>query len=92
MEALAGSQCAVRVIDRGPGVPAETQARIFDRFVRAEPAREAAVRSGSGGAGLGLSIARRIAEMHGGTLVLESSAPGRTVFRLTLPVDDALRV
>jgi two-component system OmpR family sensor kinase len=92
MEALAGSRCAVRVIDHGPGVPAEAQARIFDRFVRAEPAREAAVRSGSGGAGLGLSIARRIAEMHGGTLVLESSVPGRTVFRLTLPVDDAQRV
>ncbi len=88
MESLAGSQCAVRVIDHGAGVPAEAQGRIFDRFVRAETARE----SGSGGAGLGLAIARRIAELHDGTLVLESSGPGRTVFRLTLPVDDAARV
>ena len=42
--------------------------------------------------GLGLAIARRISELHGGTLVLESSVLGRTVFRLTLPVEDGLRV
>lgn len=88
MDSLQGSLCAVRVVDHGAGVPLDAQARIFDRFVRAEPAREAA----GGGAGLGLAIARRISELHGGTLVLESSAPGRTVFRLTLPVDEGLRV
>lgn len=88
MEPLPGSRCAVRVRDHGPGVPAEAQARIFDRFVRADPAREAA----HGGAGLGLAIARRIAELHRGTLQLEVSVPGRTIFKLTLPIEAARRV
>lgn len=85
-------RCAVRVADQGSGVPAALQARIFDRFVRAEPPQERASGGGSGGAGLGLAIARRISELHGGSLVLESSVPGRTVFRLTLPVEDGLSV
>lgn len=91
MESQSG-RCVVRVTDHGAGVPVEMQARVFDRFVRADPPQDRGSGGGSGGAGLGLAIARRITELHGGTLTLESSAPGRTVFRLTLPVEDGLRV
>jgi signal transduction histidine kinase len=67
----------LRVIDDGPGIPAEDQARIFDRFVRLDQR--------SGGAGLGLPIARWIAEAHGGTLCLEKSDASGSSFRVSLP-------
>jgi two-component system OmpR family sensor kinase len=70
----------IRVTDDGPGVPADQRERIFERFVR--DAR-------SGGAGLGLPIARWIAEAHGGRLSLESGEPGRTSFLVTLPTAPA---
>lgn len=69
----------LRVADTGPGIPPEDRERIFERFVRLDPARE------RGGAGLGLSIARWVAEVHGGELRVESSGPAGTVFRATLP-------
>jgi signal transduction histidine kinase len=69
----------MRVRDTGTGIPAGDQERIFDRFVQLDPARRGR------GAGLGLPIARWIAEVHGGTLVLESSGPGGTTFCVTLP-------
>ena len=59
----------LRVTDDGPGIPATDQDRIFERFVRV---------GASNGAGLGLPIARWIAEAHGGTLLLEGSRPGCT--------------
>jgi two-component system, OmpR family, sensor kinase len=68
----------IRVADSGPGIPEADRARIFDRFVRLDEAR-----SGRG-TGLGLPIARWIAEVHGGTLVLESSGPGGSTFCATL--------
>ena len=64
------------VSDTGPGIAPEHLPRIFDRFYRADPAR-------GGGAGLGLSIAKSIAELHGGTLTAASGL-GAT-FTLTLP-------
>ena len=67
------------VIDSGPGVSAEAQARIFDRFYRAEDAAVA------GGTGLGLSIAKGAVEANGGRLTLESTGPGGSTFRITLP-------
>lgn len=71
----------LRVADTGPGIPSQDQERIFERFVRLDPARE------RGGAGLGLSIARWVAEAHGGELRVESSGPAGTIFRATLPAD-----
>ena len=68
----------LRVSDTGPGIPAGDQERVFERFVRLDPARAA------GGSGLGLAIARWIAEAHGGTLRIESSGPSGTVFAATL--------
>jgi heavy metal sensor kinase len=75
----------VSVIDAGPGIPRADWERIFERFVRLDPARS---RSGSApgvGAGLGLGIARRLAALHGGQVQVADSRPGRTEFQLTVP-------
>ena len=84
-----GSDYHVSVADEGPGIPEAARERVFERFFRADEAR---VRDESGhttGAGLGLAISRRIAELHGGTLTLVSSRPGRTEFRFSMPADQA---
>ena len=70
---------SIRVTDEGPGIPADDQQRIFDRFVQLDAARRGQ------GTGLGLPIARWIAEAHSGTLVLERSGPGGTTFCVSLP-------
>ncbi len=72
-----GEQIELRFSDTGPGVPEEARARIF------EPLFTYGKREG---AGLGLSIARRIVEEHGGKLWLESSAEGGATFVLSLPL------
>lgn len=73
-----GPSVEIVVADDGPGIAAIDRERIFDRFVRLESA------GGGAGAGLGLPIARWIAEAHGGRLVLDDSAGGCR-FRITLP-------
>jgi two-component system OmpR family sensor kinase len=70
----------IRVTNEGRGIPADDQRRIFDRFVQLDPARRGQ------GTGLGLPIARWIAEAHRGTLVLERSGPQGTTFCVSLPV------
>jgi signal transduction histidine kinase len=71
----------IAVRDDGPGIPRDQQAHIFEKFGRADIAG-----SSKPGSGLGLFIARSIAEAHGGTLdVTQSAQPGAT-FTLTLPV------
>lgn len=75
----------IAVIDAGAGIPAEARDRVFERFFRVDAARSRGDGTPIGGAGLGLAIARRIAELHGGGLDLIDSRPGRTEFRLTLP-------
>jgi two-component system, OmpR family, sensor histidine kinase BaeS len=66
------------VMDSGGGIPLEDQARIFDAGVRLDVQRP--------GAGLGLAIARAIAESHGGTLTVESAPGEGATFTLTLPL------
>lgn len=61
----------VRIRDQGPGIPPESLERVFDRFYRADPARD----RDRGGSGLGLSIARALIELHGGQLWVESPLP-----------------
>jgi len=80
-----GPDYAIRVSDSGSGIPTELQERVFERFYRVDAARSRSENSSTSGAGLGLSIARRIAEMHGGGLSLVESRSGRTVFRVALP-------
>jgi heavy metal sensor kinase len=76
-----GGWASIRVEDTGIGIPPEDQARIFQRFYRSAGARL----RGEGGAGLGLCIARSIAEAHGGRIELES-APGQgSAFTVFLP-------
>ena len=72
-----GERAHVTVADDGPGVPVELATTLFEPFVTARP----------GGSGLGLAVARRVAERHGGTLMLESP-PGRrgARFSIYLPV------
>ena len=84
-------EVTVSVVDTGTGIPAEAVGRLFERFFRAEASR-ARHDDGASGAGLGLAIARKIAEVHGGRLDLVASRPGHTEFRLTLPVDSPAAV
>lgn len=70
------------VTDDGPGVPAGDRERIFERFVRAD--------TRSDGAGLGLPIARWVAEAHGGTLVLATSVSPGAQFVVHLPLNRPL--
>jgi heavy metal sensor kinase len=74
----------VSISDNGPGIPADLQARIFERFFRADKARSRS-EGETGGAGLGLSIARWIAEAHHGRLELERSDSSGSTFTATLP-------
>ncbi|WP_354026473.1 HAMP domain-containing sensor histidine kinase [Curtobacterium oceanosedimentum] len=77
-----GGEVVLVVEDDGPGIPVEDRERVFDRLVRLEDSRD--VRSG--GAGLGLPIARGIAVAHGGTLVHGDDATlGGARFVLRLP-------
>jgi signal transduction histidine kinase len=72
----------VRVRDSGPGVAEGARGRIFEPFYEVEGHLRA-----RGGAGLGLAVSRRLAELHGGSLVLESSESGAS-FVLTLPATE----
>jgi signal transduction histidine kinase len=65
----------VTILDNGPGIPAAVRRTLFDPFVTAGKPN---------GTGLGLTLARRIAEEHGGSVCLEESNPERTVFTLSL--------
>jgi heavy metal sensor kinase len=75
------NQVIVEVVDQGPGVPQEHQARIFERFYRVDRARSREW----GGAGLGLAIARWAVEVHGGRITLQSVEGQGSTFRVTLP-------
>ncbi|HET7230675.1 MAG TPA: ATP-binding protein [Longimicrobium sp.] len=71
----------VVVEDTGSGIAPEALPRVFDRFYRADAARER-----SGGTGLGLAIARMIAQQHGGTITAESELGRGSRFTVRLPV------
>jgi signal transduction histidine kinase len=80
-------QAVIEVADSGLGIPAGEQKRLFERFYRTSAANLNAVQ----GSGLGLSIAKAIAEGHGGTLEFESVEHHGTTFRLRLPLTRAPR-
>jgi signal transduction histidine kinase len=76
-----GSEAVIRVEDEGPGIPQTELARMVEPFARGEGSRNRA----TGGAGLGLAIARAIAEQHGGHLVLANRVQGGLRVELRLP-------
>lgn len=80
-----GATHCISVSDAGAGIAEQDRDRVFERFYRADPGHGREAGSEAGGAGLGLAIARWVAEMHGGSLVLRRSNPGDTVFELRLP-------
>ncbi|HEX7328135.1 MAG TPA: ATP-binding protein, partial [Casimicrobiaceae bacterium] len=71
----------IEVRDRGPGIPEDQLEAVFEPFFRLEGSRSRA----SGGAGLGLSIARNIARWHGGDIVLRDAPNAGLVAELILP-------
>ena len=75
-----GDAVVVKVRNTGDEIPAEKLANIFDKFFRADPSRS----SRSGGAGLGLAIAKQIVEQHGGQISAESNTE-YTEFTVVLP-------
>jgi signal transduction histidine kinase len=77
----AGGKVVVRVIDNGPGIPADIVGRIFDPFFTTKDVGE--------GTGLGLDIARRIVQRHHGVIDVSTSERG-TEFRVILPAIDAV--
>lgn len=87
-----GSQYLLTVADTGIGIPSEAQPHVFERFYRADKARSSAEVMGDhdpgSGAGLGLAIARWIAEVHHGQLELIRSDETGSVFVVSLPVTD----
>lgn len=75
----------IAVRDHGVGMTPEQAARVFDRFWRADPARERR----TGGTGLGLAIALEDAHLHGGTIDVWAEPGNGACFRLTIPRDGA---
>ncbi|HWZ63188.1 MAG TPA: ATP-binding protein [Steroidobacteraceae bacterium] len=79
-------QCAViEVADNGMGIPPALITRVFDLFVQSERTLDRS----QGGLGIGLSVVRRLVEMHGGSVHAESDGPGRgSTFSIHLPLTD----
>ena len=75
----------LRIADTGRGIPAEDLPYIFDRFYRVDKAR-ARGQAGQGGAGLGLAIAKWIAQAHGGNIDVMSKVGEGTTFTIILPI------
>ena len=77
-----GEWLEVSVIDTGEGIPAEDLSNIFERFYRVDKSRART----TGGSGLGLTIAKRLIEAHGGQIEVASQTGQGTRFTFTLPV------
>ena len=75
----------VSVQDTGPGIPSENQARIFEPFYQ----QDSSIRRKQGGSGLGLSISKRLVELHGGEMWFESEFGVGTTFYFSLPLKAA---
>lgn len=69
-------ELVIRVRDNGSGIPADELPHVFDRFHKG---------AGSTGSGLGLSIARKLVQAHGGTIAIDSAAGRGTIVTVTLP-------
>ena len=79
--AVVDSDAVITVADDGPGIPADLQPVLFERFARGDGSRSRA----AGSTGLGLAIVEAVVGGHGGTVSM-TSAPGRTEFAVSLPI------
>jgi heavy metal sensor kinase len=79
--AVRGERALVDISDDGPGIPADQQQKVFDRFFRVDAARS----RDTGGQGLGLAIAKSVVEKHRGAISISSSQVG-TTFHIELPL------
>jgi CheY-like chemotaxis protein/anti-sigma regulatory factor (Ser/Thr protein kinase) len=79
-----GEHALLQVSDNGPGIPPTLLPRVFDLFVQGERSLDRR----TGGLGIGLTLARRLVELHGGTIAADSSPRGST-FSVRLPAIDA---
>jgi signal transduction histidine kinase len=77
-----GGSFHLSVRDTGPGISAADQAKLFQEFQQADNA----ITRKKGGTGLGLAISKRIVEMHGGKIWLESRVGNGSTFSFTVPV------
>ena len=77
-----GNWVEVSVTDTGGGIPAEDLPNIFERFYRVDKSRTRA----TGGSGLGLTIAKRLVEAHGGSISAKSAPKKGSCFSFTIPV------
>ena len=82
---LADGRFRLDVSDQGPGIPPDLRRRIFEPFFRVDPSRSRQL----GGAGLGLSLVRAIAELHNGQVWAEPAPGGGSRFVLLLPENGA---
>ena len=71
----------IEVRDTGPGIPADQQERIFERFFRLDHSRA----RHTGGSGLGLAICREVITLHGGTIRVGASSSGGTTMEIRMP-------
>ncbi len=78
-----GNEVQVDVSDTGDGLPADEATRVFERFYRADRSRS----RDSGGAGLGLTIAKGLVEAHGGRIWVQNNADRGATFSFTLPLE-----
>jgi len=81
-----GDAAEIRVLDRGPGVPAGCEEKIFEQFFRANDS----LASGIQGSGIGLTLARQIARTHGGDIRYASRDGGGSCFTLSVPLEPGL--
>ena len=77
-----GGMAVIRIEDDGPGIPEAEIARMLEPFTRMEASRNSA----TGGAGLGLTLARAVAEQHGGALRLANRPGGGLIASVSLPL------
>jgi two-component system OmpR family sensor kinase len=81
-----GDEALLEVLDDGPGISADMEDQVFDRFVRGEGPADTA---GGGGSGLGLAIVRAVAESHGGSVSAGRSTYGGARISVHLPLEQA---
>ena len=81
---LQASEVVISVVDTGEGIPEDALARVFERFYRADNARQ----STTGGSGLGLAIVKAIIDAHGGRIWAENNPTGGACISFSLPITE----